>query len=119
LFRLDEKRARALFSGRESVIKANLSKEMAMTYLIRMAEAGCESCVQEMFDSDTPEFEEKRADFERRQRYRRQPRAGAIVPDRRLELRRSYDIRQFRDVVNRGSSMPLPYQSYAPLDDTQ
>jgi hypothetical protein len=89
-----------------------------MTYLVRMAEAGFESYVQKVVDTNVPEYQEKRSNSERRQRTRRPSRAGAIVPDRRIALRRSYDVRQFRDIVRHGSAIPLPYRSYTPAVDS-
>ncbi|MFT4853764.1 MAG: hypothetical protein ACI9YR_002154, partial [Bacteroidia bacterium] len=62
LFRLNNKQAQALLSGRECVIKADLTEAAAMTYLIRMAEAGAESYVQEVLDENIPEYVEKRTD---------------------------------------------------------
>jgi hypothetical protein len=113
LFRLDESRAQTLFSGRECVIRTDLTEAKAMTYLIRMAEAGAESYVQEVLDVNTPDYVEKRTDFERRQRYRRDPRAGAIVPDRRLAMRRSFDLRKLQAIVRQGAAVPLAYASYS------
>ena len=46
LFRLNQEKVRVLMSGRERVIKSDLTEAVAMTYLIRLAEAGCESYVQ-------------------------------------------------------------------------
>jgi hypothetical protein len=118
LFGLDYERARSLLTECDYIIKSNLTQATAMTYLVRMAEAGCESYVQEVVDTDVPEYQEKRSNSERRQRTRRPPRAGAIVPDRRIAPRRSYDIRQFRDIVRHGSAIPLPYLSYTPAVDS-
>jgi hypothetical protein len=118
LFGLDENRARSLLTERDYLIKSNLTEATAMTYLVRMAEAGCESYIQEIVDTDVPEYQEKRSNSERRQRTRRPPRVGAIVPDRRIALRRSYDVRQFRDMVSHGSAIPLPYLSYTPGVDS-
>jgi len=118
LFGLDDDRARSLLTERDFIIKNNLTEAAAMTYLVRMAEAGCESYLQEVVDTEVPEYQEKRRNSERRQRTRRPPRAGAIVPDRRIALRRSYDIRQFRDIVRHGSEIPLPYLSYTPVVDS-
>ena len=75
LFRIDEQRARALMSGKEHVIKNNVSESVAMAYLIRLTEVGCESYVQEIIDEGLPAFEEKREKRERRVRFRRTPAA--------------------------------------------
>ena len=116
LFRIDEQRERALMSGKEHVIKNNVSESVAMAYLIRLTEVGCESYVQEIIDEGLPAFEEKREKRERRVRFRRTPRLGAIVPDRRLRPRRAMDIKQFRQIVRQGGTVPVAFQAYS-LDE--
>ncbi|MDA9366940.1 hypothetical protein OAD96_01425 [Pseudomonadales bacterium] len=116
LFRIDERRARGLMSGREHVIKNDVSESVAMAYLIRLTEAGCESYVQEIVDASLPAYQEKRDKKERRVHFRRSPRLGAIVPDRRLRPRRAMDIKQFRQIVRQGGAVPVAYQSYS-LDE--
>lgn len=112
LFRLDQKRAHALLSGKEHVVKNDVSEDVAMNYLIRIAEAGCECYLQEIPDETIPDFEEQRFNAERRQRFRRGPRPGAIVPDRRLMIRRAIDSRQYRQIIKENREIPLPFQSY-------
>ncbi len=115
-FGIDVQRARALLSGQEHIVKRDVSEAVALAYLIRLAEAGCESYVQEITDETLPEREERRANSERRVRFRRLPRLGAIVPDRRLRPRRSMDIRQFQQIIRQGKAIPVAFQSYS-LDD--
>lgn len=112
LFRLDDKKTAVLFSGKEFVIKNNVTETQAMAFMIRVSEAGCECYVQEMPDEDEPDFEEKRKTGERRLRWRRGPRPGAIIPDRRLFIRRKKDRRYFVDVRAHGHDMPLALRSY-------
>ena len=78
LFRLDDKKTAALFSGREYVIKNNVTEAVAMEFMIKVSEAGCECYVQEMPDEDEPDYEEKRKSGERRVRFRRGPRPGGL-----------------------------------------
>lgn len=112
LFRLDAKRTAALFSGKEYVIKNNVTEALAMEFMIKVSEAGCECYVQEVPDEDEPDFEEKRKLGERRLRYRRGPRPGAIVPDRRLKIRRRKDRRYFVDIKSHGHEMSLAFRAY-------
>jgi hypothetical protein len=112
LFRLNQEKVRVLMSGRERVIKSDLDEETAMSYLIRLAEAGCESYVQEVGDHDAPDFDEKRSNDERRMRFRRGPRAGAILPDRRLQIRRTIDLKLFRQTGRLGYALSLGFQTY-------
>ncbi len=112
LFRLDEKRVARLFSGKPQVIKKNITEAVAMDYMIKLAEAGCECYVQEMPDPDAADYDEKRNQGERRQRFRRGPRPGAIVPDRRLRIRRKTDRRELQRLLEHKRELPLCYRSY-------
>ena len=103
LFHLNDHRVNSLFSGKNYVIKNNVTESQAMEFMARVAKAGCESSVQEIPDGNEPEYDEKRNDNERRLRLRRLPHSGAIIPaptgasqnmdgrstpDRRLQIRR-------------------------------
>ena len=112
MFRLDEARARRLFSGRESVIKNNVTEAVALQMMIKVLESGYECYVQEVPDEDEAEYHEKRSGGERRVRYRRDPRPGAILPDRRLKMRRKRDRRQYLEFKRIGTPLPLPFQTY-------
>jgi hypothetical protein len=78
------------------VIKSNLPEDRAMSMAIRIIETGCECEVEMIPDSDDisqqPGFVEHRKAV-RRLRYRRDPRPGVIVPDRRdVSSRRKMDL---------------------------
>ncbi|MFP6805650.1 MAG: hypothetical protein VB957_00430 [Pseudomonadales bacterium] len=98
LFRLEKKRTESLFSGKDYIIKNNITESVALDYMIKLSEIGCECYVQEVPDEDEPDFDEKRKEGERRMRYRRPPRPGAIVPDRRLKIQRRKDKKYFLDL---------------------
>ncbi len=112
LFRVNDQRVNTLFSGKNYVIKNNITESQAMEFMIKVAEAGCESSVQEMPDENEPEYDEKRNSRERRLRLRRPPRAGAIVPDRRLHIRRKTDRKYFVRLKKLTQEIPLPFESY-------
>ena len=112
LFRLNTKQTHVLFSGKEYVIKNNVAEAEAMKFMIRVAEAGCECYIQEVPDDDDLDYDEKRIIGERRTRFRRGPRAGAIVGDRRLEIRRTKDRKYFLDLNKHNHQKPLAFQSY-------
>ncbi|MCB1694317.1 MAG: hypothetical protein KDI19_16205, partial [Pseudomonadales bacterium] len=96
LFRLDDRRLKTLFSGKEYVIKNNVTEAVAMDFMIKVSETGCECFVEEIVEEEEGvDYDEKRRGIERRLRYRRGPRPGAIVPDRRLRIRRKKDRRHF------------------------
>jgi hypothetical protein len=80
-----------IFSGQEITLKKNLSEEGAMDFAVKLAEIGCETFI-EMMPTEGESFEERRKTI-RRIRFRRGPRPGAIVPDRRLlASRRASDL---------------------------
>jgi len=87
LFRLDPKKVEQIFRARQVVLKDNITESVAMNYAIRLAEIGCECYIEEVPHPDDisrqPGFVERRKG-ERRVRFRRGPRPGAIVPDRRI-----------------------------------
>ena len=96
VFKLDESKVKRLFSGPEYTIKSGLTENQAMEFAMKVAEIGCECWIDLMPDPDDislkPGFVEQRKGH-RRIQFRRGPRAGAIVPDRRLLLsRRKLDI---------------------------
>lgn len=96
LFGLEGERLDKLFTGQEVVIKSNVTETVAMDYAFKIAEAGCECSYEIMPDPDDisqqPGFVERRKGV-RRIRFRRDPRPGAVVPDRRkLISRRKVDL---------------------------
>jgi len=119
MFRLDKKRVDRLFAGGEQVIKSNVTEDMAMKFTIKVLEAGCECYVQEIPDQDEPEYVEKRQFGERRVRFRRAPRFGSIIPDRRMKLRRKRDRRVLKKLLREGHEIPLALDSYPPEAATE
>ena len=87
LFRLDEKKVAKIFAAREVILKDSITERVAMNYAIKLAEIGCECYIEEVPRPDDistqPGFVERRKG-ERRLRFRRAARPGAIVPDRRV-----------------------------------
>ena len=91
LFRLAPEKVERLFSGKKYILKDQVVEEVAIKFAIRIAEAGCE-CYIEFLSEDaiafgTRKFEERRRG-ERRVQFRRGPRQGAEVPDRRILIGR-------------------------------
>lgn len=113
VFKTDPKTTDRLFNGKEHVLKSNISETEATTYLIKLLEIGCE-CYMEGVDDALPKgIAEKRRNDERRMRLRRGPRAGAIIPDRRLLLRRKYDRKYFVELKQRKHPIPDAFKSYS------
>ena len=87
LFRLDERTVARIFAAKEAILKDRIPESVAMTYAIKLAEIGCECYIEEILPEDHisahPDFVDRRKG-ERRIRFRRGPRPGAIVPDRRV-----------------------------------
>ncbi len=113
LFRLDARRTEAIFSGKEYVIKNNITEDTAMKFAIRIAEAGCECSIEALVppDPNIPATGERRRS-ERRLRWRRGPRPGAIVPDRRLTIRRQIDRDLMERQQTRGGDIPVSLWAY-------
>ena len=47
-FNIDEKRANALFSRKDTVMRSNISKDVALKLMFKLAEAGCDSYLEEI-----------------------------------------------------------------------
>ena len=98
-FKLDERRTERLFSGKDYVIKTGITEQGAMEYTVKLAEIDVECYFERVVEtipeedhSNDPDFVERRKSI-RRLRYRRDPRPGAVVPDRRKEpSRRNIDL---------------------------
>lgn len=95
VFRLSPKKVERVFNGKEITLKSNMTEEKAMDFAVKLAEIGCETYIElvpkEEAERD-PNFVERRKTI-RRIRFRRGPRPGAIVPDRRLlTSRRQSDL---------------------------
>lgn len=91
-FRLSPDKVERVFNGREITLKSNMSEDKAMDFAVKLAEIGCETYIELVPDEANADFEERRKTI-RRIRFRRGPRPGAIVPDRRLlASRRKADL---------------------------
>ena len=65
LFGLNQAALEKLFSGRDLVIRKDLSEAAAMKFALKVAEAGCE-CVIESMPGGTPELRKKSGDRRKR-----------------------------------------------------
>ena len=99
LFKLPSDKIESLFSGKDYVIKNNVSEEMAMKFAIAIAEAGCETVVQPTLGEGEVArmlgFPDRRRGV-RRFWIRRLPRQGQASDRRQLAGRRSADRRMGR-----------------------
>ncbi len=103
LFKVQPARLEKLFSGVPQIIKRNITEPAAMELAFKIAEAGCECAIEQMPDENDLSlqsgFVERRRIRNRRTKYRRGPRAGAIVPDRRFNNgRRKFDPAAGEDI---------------------
>jgi hypothetical protein len=95
-FRLEKAQIEKLFNGKTHTLKKNLSEASAMDLAFKIADVGCECSIEPMPNendiSQRADFVERRHIGNRRVKFRRPPRPGAIVPDRRnTNGRRSID----------------------------
>lgn len=93
-FHLPADRVERIFNGREVTLKSNMNESEAMDFAVKLAEIGCETYIELVptGNEEEQDYVEKRKTI-RRIRFRRGPRPGAIVPDRRrLISRRKSDL---------------------------
>lgn len=114
LFKLDSKRVDSLFSGKEFVIKHRVRESVAIKYLIRLADVGCECYMQEIIEVDEEEMpeNERRTSRERRMHFRRGPRPGELMQDRRRVIRRKDDRRSYLSLKRRTRELPSALRAY-------
>lgn len=107
-FRITPAKAERYFSGKEVVLRSNMTEARAMDFAVKLAEIGCETFI-ELVPTE-PNFEERRNTI-RRIRFRRGPRPGAIIPDRRkTPSRRADDLKMLEE---KGT---FPGQTVGPQD---
>jgi hypothetical protein len=104
-FKLDRKPVDVLAQNGEQVIKNNVSESLAMNFMIKVLECGYECYVQEMPEEGL-NYEEKPRGGEQRLRFQRGPRPGAILPDRRLKIRRKREDRIFLEMLRPSRRCP-------------
>ncbi len=93
-FQLSPERARRYFSGAEITLKREIPRDLAMRYALKLNEIGCDCAIERCKAPappapkkntnipGTPGFVERRK-ANRRVRFRRAPRPGAVCYDRR------------------------------------
>jgi len=88
-FKLSLKKAERLFSGKDHVLKTDISEDQAMKFAVAIANIGCECYIEVVpYDDDIskqPGFVERRLSGERRinASRRKAVRGASIRPDRR------------------------------------
>lgn len=111
-FKLKSTQIEKLFGGGDVVIKKNVDEEMAMQFAMKIADVGCECYIEHMPSKDGSVVDEHRSADERRTRFRRPPRPGAIIPDRRLNIRRGEDLAYVDELLLKDGALPIGFQAY-------
>ncbi len=114
LFALKKPVVEKLFSGEELVIRKDLPEDDAREFSEKIAQAGGKSFVDRMPDGeDSPgNTGDARRSGERRIRYRRDSRPGAMVEDRRILIRRVDDADEFEELILNQDIIPIGFKSY-------
>ena len=111
-FKLNANQLKKLFAGNDVVIKKNIDEDTAMQFAMKIADIGCECYIQHMPDADGETADEHRSSDDRRTRFRRPPRPGAIIPDRRVKIRRGEDVEFVEELLLKDEKLPIGFQSY-------
>ena len=101
-----------LFSGDDVIVKKNLTEDDAMRFAMKIVETGCESVIERM-PVPGEEHLAPRSSSDRRRRYRRDSREFAIVPDRRINIRRQEDFEYFQELILNDADIPVAFGSYS------
>ena len=114
VFDLTQPALEKLFSGKELLIKKDLTEDSAMQFATKIADTGCECVIERVQDEGEEYYEENRAAHDRRIRYRRDVRPAAVIPDRRQNIRRKVDIEHFEELILNHTAIPVEFASYSP-----
>jgi len=112
VFKLRPTQLNKLFTGNDVVIKKNINEDTAMQFAMKIADIGCECYIEHMPSLDGNKIDEHRSADERRTRFRRPPRPGAIIPDRRLNIRRGEDVEYVEELLLKDAQLPISFQAY-------
>jgi len=112
VFGLDQSQLDKLFSGKDLLIKKDLSESDAMQFAMKIADTGCECVIEQILAEGEENLEENREAYDRRIRHRRDARPGAIIPDRRRSIRRSNDAEYFEELILNQTGIPIAFASY-------
>ena len=115
VFGLTQPALEKLFSGKELLIKKDLSEDGAMQFATKIADTGCECVIERILDEGEEYYEENRVSHDRRIRYRRDARPAAVIPDRRQNIRRKADIEYFEELILNHTDIPVEFSSYSPI----
>ncbi len=113
LFGLQKPTLEKLFSGKDLVIKKHLYEDEATEFSIKIAEAGCESVIESM-PAPGEEDGDLRLSGDRRIQFRRNPRPGALIAERRQSIRREADTAYFEELILNQADIPFGFHSYQP-----
>ena len=124
LFGLKPPVVKKLFSGDELVIRKDLTEDDAREFSEKIAQAGGKSVIGRMPEDDLENDDlenddlentgDARRNGERRIRYRRDARPGAMVDDRRMQIRRIDDADNFEELILNQDIIPIGFSSYKP-----
>lgn len=115
VFGLTQPALEKLFSGKELLIKKDLSEDSAMQFATKIADTGCECVIERILDESEEHYEENRDPHDRRIRHRRDSRPAAVIADRRQNIRRKSDIEYFEELILNHTDIPVEFASYSPI----
>ncbi len=112
LFKLSSTRTESLFCGKKVTVKKNISEEDALNLMLHIANAGGK-CYLEKIPEPKEAFTDRRNKaYDQRRKFRRGARAGSIVQDRRLHIRRVGDKELFEELVLSKQNIPVAFDAY-------
>ena len=111
-FKLNDTQRKSFQQNNERIIKKKAQESQAITLMFKVIACGYDCYVQEI-PEDGQDYDEKRGNNEQRLKFRRGPRPGAIIPDRRLVIQRKRDVRTFTQLLEAEEEpLPFPFESY-------
>lgn len=112
IFKLSKNKTESLFSGKKVTVKKDISEQDAIHLMEQIAKAGGKSYLEKMADEKETFIERRQQVYDKRRKFRRGSRAGSIMQDRRLHIRRRTEKEQYEEQVLSKQNIPIAFDAY-------
>ncbi|MFT5692232.1 MAG: hypothetical protein ACI92E_001563 [Oceanicoccus sp.] len=112
MFKLSNNKTESLFSGKKVTVKKDISEQNALNLMLQIANAGGKCYLEKMHEEKETAVDRRQQAYDKRRKFRRGPRAGSIMQDRRLHIRRSPEKDQYEEQVLSKQNIPIAFDAY-------
>lgn len=112
IFKLSKNKTESLFSGKKVTVKKDIAKQDALNLMRQIAKAGGKCYLEKMRVEKETFVDRRQQVYDKRRKFRRGPRAGSIMQDRRLHIRRSIEKDHYEEQVLAKQNIPIAFDAY-------